>query len=348
MRNLYLNIAIYSIAHALVDASCAVLILFAINAGENLFFYAILYNILAFGLQLPFGWICDFLKKPVMASAFGCMLIIFSILSVNLPLFATVLAGVGNALFHTGGGTIALNVHPKKALTPGIFVAPGGIGLSIGILLAKFKIYNQWPFIILLLLACLAFIIIKNPKIEYKTSKIKLFDLIKLIILLIMITVAIRSMVGLSINFPWKSNLIFALILALSIALGKVTGGLLADRIDFLKVAVCSLFISAPLLAFGSHYLSFGLSGIFLFNFTMPITLVAISNLLPGRPGFSFGLASFALILGAFPTFFRYKEIISQSTILGLLVLFSSIILFIALMLYNKVITKGNDTSNTD
>lgn len=342
MKNSYLNLSIYSFAHALVDASCAVLVLFAINTGKELVFYIILYNLLAFGLQLPFGWMLDYLKKPASTSILGCILIIFSILNTNNPMLSIFLTGIGNALFHIGGGTIALNLSPKKTTKPAIFVAPGGIGLAIGILLAKYEIYNQWPFIILLTITCLAFIMIKSPKIDYKTSRIKLFDFIKLIILIIMLTVVLRSMVGLSINFPWKSHINLAILLALSIGLGKVTGGLLADKIDYIKVAVSSLIISAPLLAFGSDNPIMGIFGIFIFNFTMPITLVAISNLLPGRPGISFGLTTFALIIGASPTFFHYKSLISQPNILLFLILFSALVIFISLKFYYKEMNRPN------
>jgi hypothetical protein len=45
--------------------------------------------------------------------------------------------------------------------------------------------------------------------------------------------------------------------------------------------------------------------GIFLFNMTMPITLVVISNTFQGRQGFAFGLTTLALIIGALPYYAR-------------------------------------------
>ena len=44
-----------------------------------------------------------------------------------------------------------------------------------------------------------------------------------------------------------------------------------------------------------------GMLGMFALNITMPITLVAVTDVLPGREGFSFGLTCAALIAGALP-----------------------------------------------
>jgi hypothetical protein len=41
----------------------------------------------------------------------------------------------------------------------------------------------------------------------------------------------------------------------------------------------------------------------FLLNLTMPVTLAAVADTLPGRPAFAFGLTCLALILGAFAAF---------------------------------------------
>jgi FSR family fosmidomycin resistance protein-like MFS transporter len=95
------------------------------------------------------------------------------------------------------------------------------------------------------------------------------------------------------------------------------------------------------LLAFGAGFPVIGMIGIFLFNFTMPITLVVISNLLPGRPGFSFGLTTLALIIGALPTFFHCKYLFSGSWVLLISILFSALAIFIGLLLYNRINKKS-------
>jgi FSR family fosmidomycin resistance protein-like MFS transporter len=142
--------------------------------------------------------------------------------------------------------------------------------------------------------------------------------------------------VGLTLVFPWKSNMVLAVLLTLSMALGKGVGGFLADKFGWIKISVGGLALSAVFLFFSTEIPVVGLIGVFLFNLTMPVTLVAISNILPGRPGFSFGLTTFALVLGALPTFYSYKHILSGGMISSLLILFSTLVLFVGLKLYNK------------
>jgi hypothetical protein len=327
----------YGSIHALVDMVCASLVLQAAGENSELIYFGILYNILAFGLQMPIGLLADRIKEPVIISIAGCIILIVSVALKNYSLLPIILAGFGNAMFHVGGGTIALNLLPKKALMPGLFVAPGGIGLTLGILIAKYKFNFNWLFISLLLVACMVMALLKNPEINYKTNKIRIRSIVPLVFLLLMLTIVFRSTIGLAINFPWKSNYFLLLLLTLSIAIGKAAGGFISDKFGWLKSSAISLLISAPLLALGFNNIVFGIAGIFLFNITMPVTLTAISNLLSGRPGFSFGLTTFALIIGALPTFFHYRIFLSQPQIIFLFTLLSCLLVSFGLVFYNRL-----------
>ena len=46
-----------------------------------------------------------------------------------------------------------------------------------------------------------------------------------------------------------------------------------------------------------------GVAALFLFNMTMPVTLWAMVQLLPGAKGFSFGLLTFGLFIGFIPVY---------------------------------------------
>jgi MFS transporter, FSR family, fosmidomycin resistance protein len=343
IKNPYLSVACLGFAHMVVDACCSILVLYFIDTGRDIFFYILLYNLIAFGLQLPLGWISDRLKKPKSVTLIGCFFVLGSLVSFHNPLISVCLAGFGNAVFHVGGGTIALNLNPRKTTMPGIFVAPGGIGLATGIILAQFNIGNLWFFIIPLLSAIAFCFFIKAPVINYKTVKTEKSNLVSLIILFFFLSISIRSVVGSAIIFPWKSHVLPAIILALAIACGKASGGIIADRLGWLKTATGGLLISALLLTFGPYIPAIAITGMFFFNFTMPITLVAISNLLPGKPGSSFGLASLALILGALPTFFHYKSVISMPVIILTLILVSVILIIFGLKLYLKNYSTQSD-----
>jgi FSR family fosmidomycin resistance protein-like MFS transporter len=324
-------LTVYGTAHALVDAGCIMLLLGGIDVRENLLAYLLLYNILAFGLQLPLGWLLDRLHQPVLAAITGILLVSISLMLFLHPLAAIILAGVGNALFHVGGGTIALNLQPGKASLPGVFVAPGGIGLFAGALILKFYGYHPLVFVLLLLAIGSLMLVVKNPQLFYATGKERVGSTLDLAILLLLITICIRSMVGLSIEFPWKSNQLLLITLTASIALGKAFGGFMADYFGWIKIAVGGLVLSSVFLVFGQQSAIAGITGLFFFNLTMPVTLVAISNVLPGRPGFSFGLTTFAILAGALPTFVHYKELFAISPVIFTSILLSAITLYLGL-----------------
>jgi MFS transporter, FSR family, fosmidomycin resistance protein len=142
--------------------------------------------------------------------------------------------------------------------------------------------------------------------------------------------------VGLSMNFSWKSNTVLLIILTCGIAMGKGFGGILADYFGWIKIVVSGLTLSAFLLLLGKDIPVVAILGMFLFNLSMPVTLVAISNIFTGRPGFSFGLTTLALLTGALPTFFRVKVYLSNIYIDFGLVIIAVILLFGGLKLYRQ------------
>jgi MFS transporter, FSR family, fosmidomycin resistance protein len=331
-----LYLSVFGLTHLLVDASCLILILGGIDAGDNLLTYVLLYNILAFGLQMPFGWVIDRIRIPAASAVLGCAVLSLGLMFFIHPLTSVILAGIGNALFHVGGGTVSLNLKPGKASMPGVFVAPGGIGLFAGGLVLKQYGFQPGIPAILLAAAGLIILLLKSPPILYEKRKVASLNYPVLIIVLLLVTICIRSAVGLSTDFHWKSEMPLLLMLTFAIALGKGVGGFLSDWFGWIRITVGGLVVSALLLYFGSQFPFAGITGMVLFNMTMPVTLVAISNLLPGRPGFSFGLTTLALLAGSLPTFFRYKVLISDRPVALTLILLSALILFIGLRLYYR------------
>jgi len=303
----------YGATHALIDATCAAMIfslpLLQHSIGTNFIKLIILYNILAFGLQSIFGLITDHLKCPKAAAIIGIIVTgISALLLTFTPIVAIILVGIGNALFHVGAGGISLNLTPKKATAPGIFVAPGAIGVLVGTLIGRSGGFVGWNFALLLAIIIIVLWLIPEPSIDYdrQSEEIpaqKVSDYFGIIMILILVSVAIRSLVSGTISFPWKADFSLLLCLTTATVLGKSLGGIVADKFGWMKTAIISLVISLPLLSFGANLPILALLGIFLFNFTMPITLVIISNILPGRPSLAFGIASTALVLGALPIF---------------------------------------------
>jgi len=327
-------ITVYGFAHAIVDASCILLVFGGLDVKGDLLTYIILYNTIAFGMQMPFGLILDKLHYPNICAMIGCILVIIALLFPYHPLMATSLAGIGNALFHVGGGTISLNLKQGKASIPGVFVAPGGIGLFSGLLISKYYIFPYKVFIALLLAAIILIYFIKKPAILYCAKTVNHIDYLGLTVFLVLITICIRSLIGFSVNFPWKSNTSLLVLLTISIALGKGIGGFVADYFGWIKVAVGCLAISALLTFWGTTYPLLGILGMFLFNFTMPVTLVTISNMLPGKPGFSFGLTTLAILMGVIPSYLSPNNFPLNDIFILLLTLFSTLCLWLGLTFY--------------
>jgi FSR family fosmidomycin resistance protein-like MFS transporter len=325
------NLIVYGTMHALIDATCAGVI-FTISKKElvstpDFYNLVLLYGILAFGLQALLGLALDYYKAPRVTALAGCILTgVSTFLFWFFPFWGVVLAGLGNALFHIGGGTISLNLTPQKATAPGIFVAPGAFGLFAGTLIGKSGLFTAWPFLVLLFIFSILMFAIRKPEIDYdrKRETEKKLNYFGIIFLFIFLAVAIRSLVGFVLVFPWKSNSLLALLLTMGVVLGKASGGILADKIGWVKVAVGASLWSIPFLVFGANIYYLAIFGIFLFNMTMPITLTALSNMLPGRPAFAFGLTCLALLLGDFPILMGYGEILNYPLLIFAVILASA------------------------
>jgi len=97
----------------------------------------LLYHVLAFGLQPVFGLAVDAAGTPRLAAVLGCLVSAGALLFPASPGLAIVVAGIGNAIFHVGGGVVSLRLTPHRAAAPGIFVAPGSLGLLLGAILGS-------------------------------------------------------------------------------------------------------------------------------------------------------------------------------------------------------------------
>jgi MFS transporter, FSR family, fosmidomycin resistance protein len=309
-------------------------------------------NILAFGLQFIFGLATDYFKSPKLTALLGSvMTLIAAIIFSFAPVLAIVLTSIGNALFHVGAGSISLNLTPRKATAPGIFVAPGAIGILVGTLVGKTGSFVAWQFALLLAILGILIMYIKEPEIDYnrhvsnEKGKLNCFEVIMFLVLL---SVVVRSLVGSVLIFPWKSEMALLIILTAAVVLGKSLGGILADKFGWMPIGIGSLLLSIPLLVFGANIPYLAIIGIFLFNITMPITLVTMSNILPGRPAFAFGLTCLALIFGALPVFSTFSRFLGQNWVIFTTILISSVALYYGLSLYFKNISRDRWSVSSD
>lgn len=337
-------VGIYSLIHFIVDLSCAILVtnLVTQKMGQNanLFIAILIYNFFAFAMQFPIGIIADKVNKNSIYSAIGCILVAIAFGFSNYGIISCTIAGIGNAMFHIGGGIDVLNISNKKATPSGIFVSTGAMGIFLGSKSATIG-FNKFYIVIFILLfsAILLFRLYNMIKDKIKNEKLivpKLNANAKVSIICLILTVCIRSYVGLILAFEWKGNFILALLSILAVVFGKMLGGIIGDKIGFNKISIVSLAVSSICFIFSFNNPVLGILAMLFFNMTMPITLTALSNILDNNKGMAFGLLTLALFIGSIPKFFGVG-ITTIFTPIGLcfITIVSLIVLVIGIKKYN-------------
>ena len=285
-----LSAAIYACGHFLTDFLCASLML-RLSPAPWLFFT---YNFCAFALQMPIGILADILGRNHRFACIGVGLTLLAILPLPTAIRVT-LAGVGNAFYHVGGGRDALLAN-KRMTRLGVFVSPGALGICFGSMFC-YSIPLFYAGAVLLLLCGVGILLqCRDMKRPVSASKAQLSPAV-----LMLAVVILRSVLGLSMETPWKVGN-FVIAAGIAAAAGKALGGWLGDQFGGRTTGTVTLLISAVLFCFPDAGIV-GVIGVLFFNMTMPITLRRASDAIPGMEGLAFGLLTFGLFLGYLPAF---------------------------------------------
>ncbi len=296
--------------HALVDAA-SVFILFrdlpASGAAPLVVSaWIVAYDVIGFAAQAPLGLLADRRHAYRRLALTGLGLVAAALLGGPfLPRAAAALAGLGNALFHTGAGALVLRGSGERAREAGLFVGPGALGLLAGILLGRSTLACR-PFLALLLLAATAAtVLLTKPRLHPAPTILRPLPLTRAAIVglvLLLCTVTLRSVIGDTLAATWRAESI-ALTVALAVAActGKMLGGALADRCGWSHTALVALAAASLLALRGFAAPAAAVATMLLLQTTMPLTLKAVHLALPDRPGLAFGLPSLVLLLGAMP-----------------------------------------------
>lgn len=294
------------IAHFCVDFGCAFLCLG--YAEENIQFYLLLYNFCAFALQMPFGLLLDRFGRQLQVAGAGVLLTAVSMFFLNSPLPGVITAGIGNALFHVGGGVYVLHGCEEKCSPLGGFVAPGAVGLFLGGWFTA-RFYYIRPLVMFILFAMAGVLLFCKGDESEKAAMpnpAKLSKKETAALVLLFLVVFLRSAAGFQFGFSWKTGF-RAFLFAFAGAVGKGLGGLLSDRFGLHRASLVSLLAGGVLFVFAGGNPVCGILAVLLFNCTMPVTLFAAFKILRSLPGFSFGLLTFALFLGLLPSYFGFQ-----------------------------------------
>lgn len=350
----------YALCHFVVDFACVSTMLCAVSRvlGESgqgsmevVALSILLYDIVAFTLQLPVGIALDQLDKNSYAALLSYALVgagvILSLVPVALLEWpAILLLAIGNALFHSAGGLSVLNISQKHAGPSGIFIATGAIGVFLGTQSAQMgRLQIAFSLLVLLFLCALITLVVQKVNKKYWNVHNVSFDISKLsfntllAIALLSLVVALRSYAGMVMAFPWKSEMLLLVLSILGVFAGKALGGVVADRIGFRTTAIFSLIAAATLFVPSWEMPPMGLLAVFFFNFTMSITLASLANILPNAKGTAFGLASFSLAVGALPALAGFR--IEHPAMLSGISLVSALSLGVGLTLVKDSVATG-------
>lgn len=312
--------AIYSILHFLVDGVCAFAMFGYYATQRNWYLNVLLYNFCAFAMQMPLGVVLDGLNGRERLQKYNpsfCFAVLGVILTLTGAFTHPVVLGLGNALFHLGGGVGTIQEDAAKSRQGrglGVFVAPGALGLYIGTKFAKNSTPFGWAGLIpvgVFMFCCLicGMQMLRRGDIVLHRKQITPESRGNSSLWLIagcMSVVILRSYIGMAVGFSWKTTLLAATAAVLAVVLGKVAGGFAAAGFGTRRTVVASLGLAAVCYLFSGNIFA-GVLALFFFNMTMPVTLYLLVQKLKGLPGFAFGLLTFGLFLGFLPVYLDIK-----------------------------------------
>ncbi len=314
---------LYCFIHFTVDAACFYFLFTRLHIHPLFAALSLFYDALAFPTQTLFGIIADRFPR-FNGGLTGCLMIAAALL-LPWTMPALLLLGLGNALAHVDGARHTLCGAGGKIAPCGIYVSGGSVGVITGQLMARScSVALPLGLMLLSVLLTLWLAHVHHPICTAADG----FHLhpdrpLGMIVLLAFGAIAVRSYIGFAVPTGWNQTTFHAVLLYVAMALGKLTGGLLCDRIGFRKTAALSIGLSLPLLLLGDRAMVLSLTGIGLFSMTMPVTVAILVSVLPEEPCFAFGITTVALFVGTVPAFFIRPETLlaHQVTVLLLSVL---------------------------
>jgi MFS transporter, FSR family, fosmidomycin resistance protein len=331
---------ILGIAHGLADAAAGFLLgsLPRTMSLEQASWLIILYNILGFGYQPLAGMLTDKFQRPRLAVLVGLfsLLLALAIAQWHSQL-AVILAGIGSAAFHVGGGALALTATPNRTTGPGFFAAPGAIGLTLGITWGWTGCKISLPIAILLGLMMAIVAIIDLSKYDVFSHSpafsgqetIENPQLDDGVLLVLLSAIALTSTVWTSFQFLLQIHLNVLIAIAFAAGIAKLFGGILAQRWGWRRYTIFSFTIAAFLLLLGQQNDLTLILGLALLQSSIPITLAATAKMMPQQPATATGLAlGLAIIIGGIPVMGGLSAIAGIPAVSAFIVMVSALSLW--------------------
>lgn len=307
---------LYAYVHFITEVVCFYIL--GNKLGNSVFLWLVpfIYDELAFAPQSIIGYISDKFPK-INVGIIGTFLLAAGVLFCSVDVLpgkytALVILCIGNACMHIGGAEVTLRSSAGKLSHSAIFVGGGSFGVISGKLLSKTPV----PFyaVIILAFTMIPFVLLAETYrkmadsesacpcagFDYHSEKIPP----AVVIILAVFIVMVRGYMGYGIPTSWNKTVVQNIIFYVTMGIGKMAGGIVADKIGVKKTAMISVLGALPFLLFGDKIMMVSLIGIMIFSMTMSITLALLVSVLKNAPGLAFGLTTIGLFLGTTPIFF--------------------------------------------
>lgn len=317
------------LVHAATDLATVTAMVRAtgLHAGTPgaVFAWFLVYDVLAFAGQPLIGIVADRLRAgPVVLAGLALTGSAIGLASQGwgpdaaVGVVTVAVAGLGNAVTHVGAGVVVLRGDLTRATPAGLLVAPGALGLGLGLWFGRHPGSGPtwWAAVPLVCAAALVVHLHRTGRLDATGPGVpsrageRLSSaagrLCQVAMGLLLVSVAVRALVGASAARGYPAGAWLAAGVPIAACAGKALGGVLADRIGWLATTVGALLTSLPLLAVEHADPALLLAGLLVFQMTMPVTLVAVGRLLPDRPATAFGLPCAALLVGSLPASFSW------------------------------------------
>lgn len=334
----------YAIMTMMLDCACASMILGHLHlyAGEGkVAVLTILYNLISVCSRGIFAVFADRVQGKHNGVRIGVMIAVTGfILPVRFGLTCkVVLCAVGSAVFHAFCSSSVLSRSSFRAYDIGLYTAGTALGLGIA-LFGQFWGFITVSFAMMIATASdrasgVAESYETAPQKAVTSPKMK-YVFIPLIFLVLIIAGISGANTSMSVIDDKKSILIVYLLMAI----GRIVGGILADKFDQTFTLTLSLGAGSVLLVFGSATKLNAFIGIFIINLSIPIIFSLIYRLMPKWAGLSYSLVTGMYYLGM-----SVSQLMPSISSDGILPISSGLILLVCapLSLYILISEKHKD-----
>ena len=326
---------LYFYIHFITEVACFFVLSRAYGSSIYLWIVPLIYDALAFVPQSVIGKLSDRFPK-ISFGVIGAVLLALGVAGCGTPIFpgkytALAILSIGNACTHINGAEVTLRCSGGHLSHSAIFVGGGSFGVICGKLLGETPL-SFW-FICIFALTMIPFVLLaetyRTQADAQSTSPCAAFDCHSkkiapcAVIILAVLIVAVRGYMGYGIPTSWNKTAVQTVMLYVTMGIGKLSGGILADIFGIKKVALFSAAAALPFLFTGDNIMAVSLIGVMLFSMTMSVTLAILVSVLKNAPGLAFGLTTIGLFIGSVPIFFfKFTTVKANCTVIAILTVF--------------------------